>query len=186
MKTITKAKASATFFAAQRTGDWRAAAPMLAAFFTPQSKNGPKRWPNSLATARQGLGVDNPVIQTVFADGYGHCATRWQHRSEPVEAVIERAKEGDRETYRQHVGKEPPAIVFCQNVKHTPKSDRPDYHTLNPWRPGAVTLHSLACWEAGEDHAQRFILGSGWSLLDRALDPWRDLSAPRYREAEAA
>ena len=112
--------------------------------------------------------------------------SRWQHRREPVEAVIECAGESDRESYRQHICKEPPAIVFCQNVKDTPKSERPDYDTLNPWQPGAVTLHSLKRWEAGEDHAQRFILGSGWSLLDHALDPWRDLSAPRYREAEAA
>ena len=186
METITKAKAAEAFFAAQRSGDWQAVAPILAVFFTPRAKAGPKRWSSSLATARQGLGKDNPVIQTVFADGYGIAMTRWQHRREPLEAVIERAVEGDRETYRQHVGKEPPAVVFCQNVKDTPKSERPDYRTLNSWQPGAVTLHSLSCWEAGEDHVQRFIAMAGWSLLDRALDPWRDLSAPRYREAEAA
>ena len=186
MQTITKAKAAEAFFAAQRSGDWQAVAPILAVFFTPRTKNGPKRWPNNLATARQGLGINNPVIQTVFADGHGIAMTRWQHRREPLEAVIERAIEDDRATYRRHLGKEPPAVVFCENVKDTPASERSAYRTLNPWEPGTATLHSLARWEASDDDVQRRIVGNGWSLLDRALDPWRDLSAPRYREAEAA
>ena len=80
MTTITKAKAADAFFAAQRSGNWQAASLTLAAFFTPKTKNGRKRWSNSLATARQGLGINNPVIQTVFADGYGVTMTRWQHR----------------------------------------------------------------------------------------------------------
>ena len=84
----TKAKAAEAFFTAQRSGDWQAAAAILAAFFAPRAKGVRKRWSSSLATARQGLGVDNPVIQTVFADGYGYCASRWQHRREPVEADI--------------------------------------------------------------------------------------------------
>ena len=186
MKTITKAKAAEAFFAAQRSGDWQAASLTLAAFFAPKTKSGHKRWSNSLVTARQGLGINNPVIQTVFADGYGVCMMCWQHRREPIEAVIERAIEGDRETYRQHLGKEPPTAVFCGNVKDTPKSERPDYRTLNPWQPGAWTLNRLMRWEAGDDHVQSCVVMGGWSLRDRALDAWRNMSAPRYQEAEAA
>ena len=186
MTTITKAKAAEAFFAAQRSGDWQAASLTLAAFFTPKTRNGRKRWSSSLATARQGLGVDNPVIQTVFADGYGVCMSRWQHRREAIEAVIERAIEGDRETYRQRLGKEPPAVVFCENVKDTPKSGRPDYCTLNPWQPGTWTLDCLKRWENGSDEPQFHITRGGWSLRDSTLDPWRDLSALRYREAKAA
>ena len=156
------------FERAQTTGDcadWQAAAETLWALL-----NKPKR-----PRRRRTKMVDPmPVMLTMFADGRMCRMTIAQYEGQPE--PVERAINIARGIYRDHVSPIVPEVVSCEQVNGQPV---PENCGLIRWQPSEYSLDMLTRWEQGDS------LPEYWEkcLPDPVYDPWRNTSAPRYRQA---
>ncbi len=143
--------------------DWQTAAEVLWAL-----ANKPKK-------RRRGRKLVYPAMLTTFADGRTCRMGIAQREGDPLPA--ERASSIARAIYRAHVASDVPEVVSCECVNGQPI---PEGCGLVRYKPSNGTLATLRLWEAGD---WRPAAETGIDFADASYDPWRDQSAPRYRQA---
>ncbi len=144
--------------------DWQAAAEALWAFVNrPKKRRGKK------------LVHPPPTMLTTFADGRMCRMAIAQRECDPL--PVKRATSIARAIYRAHIAPDVPEVVSSEQVNGQAITEGCG---LVRYKPSHGTLAALRSWEAGDWIPPAEL---GLNFADPAYDPWRDRSAPRYRQA---